>query len=95
MEEIFMSIIRKLLTQAYMKVYDERIKVSGIDREKVLNIDINSDTAKKFTLKSIILSSGTTQKGEFRIFVDSKNRKDFLKGRSAGKQGRYEKRNLF
>ena len=77
------------MENAYLKVYDGRIKLSGSDLDKCLKFDINSDIAKEVEVRQIRFSDGQKQTGNFKLFVGkgqtNMNKKDFTKGKSASK----------
>jgi hypothetical protein len=74
-----------VLEDAFLKVYDTRIKLSGEDLDKCLKFDINSDMAKDIKIRRIVTSRGKQQNGSFMIAVaNNSNAKEFDKGRSTG-----------
>jgi hypothetical protein len=76
------------IQNAYAKVYDNRIKISGVDLDKCLQIDINSDISKETMVSEIVFDNGKTQRGNFKVFENSKGAKNFLNGKGAGKQSK-------
>ena len=84
------------MSNAYLKVYDSRIKLSGEDMDKCLKFDINSDIAKDVSIREIITSSGKVQRGNFMVFVKgSGNLKEFDKGKSSSQGNRGGTENPF
>lgn len=78
------------MESAFLKVYSNRIKLSGVDLDKCLNIDINSDIAKNVKIKEIILPDGKKVREKFKVAKNNRGGLDFTKGRGAKRTGRAE-----
>ena len=70
------------MEEAFLKVYSQRIRLTGVEQEKTLKIDINSDISKEVKVKTIILPSGKKVIESFQVFQNSRGGKDFSKGKS-------------
>lgn len=77
-----------VIEEAFLKVYSQRIRLSGVDQEKTLKIDINSDIAKDIKVNTIILPSGKKIIESFQVFQNSRGGKDFTKGKSVNPNDR-------
>ena len=70
------------MEEAFLKVYSQRIRLTGVEQDKTLKIDINSDISKQVKVKTIILPDGKKVIESFQIFENSRGGKDFSKGKS-------------
>jgi hypothetical protein len=81
------------MEKAFLKVYSQRIRLTGVEQEKTLKIDINSDISKEVKVKTIILPSGAKVIESFQVFQNTRGGLDFTKGKSVNpdtKQGSAE-----
>ena len=60
------------MEEAFLKVYSQRIRLTGVEQDKTLKIDINSDISKQVKVKTIILPDGKKVIESFQIFENSR-----------------------
>ena len=77
-EEIY-NTHKTIMDNAYLKIRDVRMKVSGVGIDEVLKIDVNSDVGKGFRVEAIITPSGKRISKNFRIYKSAKGKLEFEK----------------